>query len=42
MVNGIETTYPCGSVRDSVWAPEFDMKHLKKAEEHISTETLWV
>ena len=24
------------SVQDSVWTPEFDMKHLKKAEEHIS------
>ena len=23
------------SVRDSVWTPEFDMRHLKKAEGHI-------
>ena len=23
------------SVRDSVWTPKFDMKHLKKAEGHI-------
>ena len=24
-----------GSVRDSMWTPEFDMKYLKKAEGHI-------
>ena len=24
-----------GSVRDSVWIPEFDMKHVKTAEGHI-------
>ena len=24
-----------GSVRDSVWTPEFDMKHVKKVEGHI-------
>ena len=28
-----------GSVQSSVWAPEFDMKHLKKAKGHTSTET---
>ena len=25
-----------GSVQDSVWTPKFNMKHLKKAEGHIS------
>ena len=24
-----------GSVQDSVWTPEFDMKHLMKAKGHI-------
>ena len=28
-----------GTIRDSVWTPEFDMKHLKK---DISAETLWL
>ena len=40
MVNRIGTVYPCGSkkgsVQDSVWTPEFDMKYLQKAKGHIS------
>ena len=37
-----------GSVRDSVWTPEFDIKHLKKAKGHIGrnfviiTINIWV
>ena len=36
--SGVHTesrTEPCGSNKDSVWTPKFDMKHLKKAEGHI-------
>ena len=40
MASRIGTFYPevqiKGSVRDSVWTPEFDMEHLKKAEGHIN------
>ena len=32
MVNRIGTVYHSGSNKDSVWTPEIDMKHLKKAE----------
>ena len=39
MVNLTETVTPMvqikGSVLDCVWTPEFDMRHLKKSEEHI-------
>ena len=39
MVNRVGTVYPSGSkkstVRDSVWTSEFDIKQVKKAEEHI-------
>ena len=44
MVNRIGTVYPVaqikGSVEDSVVTYEFDTKHLKKAEEHISQNVL--
>ena len=40
MVNEIRTIYPSrfneGFTLNSVWAPEFDMKNLKKAEGCIS------
>ena len=29
-----------GSVWDSVWVPEFNMKHLKKAKGHIGQDAL--
>ena len=31
-----------GSIRDSVWSPEFDMKHMKRAEEHNKNRTLYI
>ena len=29
-----------GSVWDSVWVPEFNMKHLKKAKGHIGQDVM--
>ena len=40
MVNRILFKKKKGSVRDSVWIQMFDLKHLKKAEEHISRNVL--
>ena len=44
MVYGIRIIKPCGlkngSVWSSVWAHEFDIKHLKKAERHMGQNIL--
>ena len=47
MVNRIGTVYPPGvqikgSVQDSVLTPEFNMKHLKKAEGHIGCNVVHI